>query len=68
MVCASLEHIRAICAGEPDGGPAAATTIGERFRWLAAPRSTVVHPSPIHSGLTNDPAADLDRLVDAFVR
>jgi hypothetical protein len=27
-----------------------------------------VHPSPIHSGLTSDPTADLDRLVDAFVR
>jgi hypothetical protein len=68
VVCASLEQIRAICAGDPTGGPAAATRIGERFRWLAAPRSTVVHPGPIHSGLTNDPAADLDRLLDAFVR
>ena len=39
-----------------------------RFRWLAAPRSTVVHPGPIHGGLTNSPAADLDHLIDAFVR
>ena len=68
VVCASLEHIRAICSGDPAGGPAAATRIGERFRWLAAPRSTVVHPSPIHSGLTTNPAADLDRLLNAFVR
>ncbi|WP_410793349.1 DUF3037 domain-containing protein [Kribbella sp. C-35] len=68
VVCASLEQVRAICAGETAGGPAAGTTIGERFRWLAAPRSTVVHPSPIHSGITEDPAADLERLLDAFVR
>ncbi|WP_327636041.1 DUF3037 domain-containing protein [Kribbella sp. NBC_00482] len=68
VVCAALDQIRAICAGEPAGGPAAGTTISERFRWLAAPRSTVVHPSPIHSGITEDPAADLERLLDSFVR
>jgi hypothetical protein len=68
VVCASLDQVRAICSGDPAGGPAAATSIGERFRWLAAPRSTVVHPGPIHSGLTEDPAADLERLLDAFVR
>jgi hypothetical protein len=68
VVCASLEQVRAICAGDAAGGPAAGTSIGERFRWLAAPRSTVVHPGPIHSGLTEDPAADLERLLDSFVR
>ncbi|HET6740155.1 MAG TPA: DUF3037 domain-containing protein [Kribbella sp.] len=68
IVCASLEQVRAICAGEAIGGPAAGTTISERFRWLAAPRSTVVHPGPIHSGITEDPAADLERLLDSFVR
>jgi Protein of unknown function (DUF3037) len=67
-VCASLELIRATCAGEPSAGPAAATTIGERFRWLAAPRSTVVHAGPIHGGLTDDPEAELDRLLTLFVR
>jgi hypothetical protein len=67
-VCSSLELIRAICAGEPSAGPAAATTIGERFRWLASPRSTVVHAGPIHGGLTDDPEAELDRLLTLFVR
>jgi Protein of unknown function (DUF3037) len=67
-VGASLELIRATCAGEPSAGPAAATTIGERFRWLAAPRSTVVHAGPIHGGLTDDPEAELDRLLTLFVR
>lgn len=67
-VCASLDHIRAVCAGDPTAGPAAGTGIGERFRWLAAPRSTVVHAGPIHGGVTADPAAELDRLLDTFVR
>ena len=53
------------CAGE---GPAGSTSLGQRFRWLTAPRSTVVHAGPAHSGLTEDPAAELARLVDALVR
>ncbi len=53
------------CAGE---GPAGQTSLGARFRWLTAPRSTVVQAGPVHSGLTAEPAAELDRLVDALVR
>ncbi len=49
-------------------GPAAQTTLGQRFRWLTAPRSTVVHAGPVHSGLTDDPVRELDRLVDVLVR
>jgi hypothetical protein len=41
---------------------------GERFRWLTAPRSTVLQAGPVHTGLTEDPGADLDRLVDLLVR
>jgi hypothetical protein len=43
-------------------GPLAAQPIGDRFRWLTAPRSTMVQPGPVHSGLTSDPAGELDRL------
>ena len=53
------------CQGE---GPAGATSLGQRFRWLTAPRSTVVQTGPVHAGLTSDPAADLERLLDALVR
>jgi len=49
-------------------GPSAQTSLGQRFRWLTAPRSTVVRAGPVHSGLTADPAAELTRLVDALVR
>ena len=53
------------CRGE---GPAGATSLGQRFRWLTAPRSTVVHAGPAHSGLTDDPEAELARLVRTLVR
>lgn len=53
------------CAGE---GPAGETSLGQRFRWLTAPRSTVLHTGPVHSGLTDDPVAEVDRLLDALVR
>jgi Protein of unknown function (DUF3037) len=48
-------------------GPLSEQTLGERFRWLTAPRSAIVQPGPIHAGITNDPAADLDRLFAALV-
>jgi len=44
-----------------------AQTAGQRFRWLTAARSTVIQPGPVHTGLTADPAADLDRLFTALV-
>jgi hypothetical protein len=37
------------------------------FRWLTAPRSTVVQPGPVHTGLTADPAAETDRLLRLLV-
>jgi hypothetical protein len=49
-------------------GPLAGRPLGERFRWLTAPRSTIVQPGPVHSGLTNDPDAELTHLFDTLVR
>ena len=40
----------------------------ERFRWLAAPRSTVIQVSPVHTGLCDDPRAALDDLFERLVR
>ncbi|MEV0272133.1 DUF3037 domain-containing protein [Hamadaea sp. NPDC050747] len=42
-------------------------TLGERFRWLTSPRSTVVQPGPAHTGLTDDPAVELERLFAVLV-
>ncbi|MBW8483740.1 DUF3037 domain-containing protein [Actinomadura parmotrematis] len=64
----ALAGVEGVCRGGERAGPAAAEPPGSRFRWLTAPRSTVVQPGPVHAGLTADPAADLDRLLDRLVR
>jgi hypothetical protein len=67
-VRATLAAVECTCAGGPDAGQAAGESLGSRFRWLTAPRSTVVQTGPVHAGLTADPAAELNRLMDALVR
>ncbi|GLZ79412.1 hypothetical protein Afil01_42190 [Actinorhabdospora filicis] len=58
-----------VCGGEDAGGPAARETkLGERFRWLTAPKSTVIQAGPVHMGMTADPAGELERLMDVLVR
>jgi hypothetical protein len=63
-VHAALRAFEKACAE----GPLAGRPLGERFRWLTAPRSTVVQPGPVHSGLTADPDAELTHLFDTLVR
>ena len=65
---AALGAVEAVCAGGEAAGPAARDDAGRRFRWLVAPRSTVVQPGPVHTGLTLDPAAEAERLLDLLVR
>jgi hypothetical protein len=59
-----LEAAANTCAGH---GPAAEEDLLRRFRWLTAPRSTVVQPGPVHTGLTADPDAEADRLTALLV-
>src|SRR5579884_3523987 len=47
--------LRAIEEVAEGAGPAGAESAGRRFRWLTAPRSTVVRPGPVHCGLTAAP-------------
>jgi hypothetical protein len=62
-----LEALARIAAGDPAGGPVAALEPSERFGWLVAPSSTIVQPSPVHTGLSEDPAAMLDHLFAELV-
>jgi hypothetical protein len=39
----------------------------ERFGWLVAPSSTIIQPSPVHTGVCHDPQAMLDRLFAELV-
>ena len=68
LIRAHLGAIPRICAGGPDGGPMAALPPRERFQWLVAPRDTVVQTSAPHAGMTDDPAAVLERLLATMVR
>lgn len=65
---AALRAVECVCEGGDSAGQAAADDAGRRFRWLIAPRSTVVQPGPVHTGLTADPAAEAARLLDLLVR
>ena len=62
-----LATLERIAAGETDAGPIARMEQSERFHWLVAPSSTVVQPSAVHTGLSDDPAAELDRLFRSLV-
>jgi hypothetical protein len=62
-----LDAVERIAAGDPAGGPIAALPASERFHWLVAPASTIVQPGPVHTGLTADPAGELERLFEALV-
>ena len=62
-----LEAIPRICNGDPDAGPIARLTLRERFRWLVAPRSTIIQVSPVHAGLCEDPERALEELFRQMV-
>jgi hypothetical protein len=64
------EHLRAlvrVADGDPGAGPIAVLPASERFGWLAAPSSTIVQASEVHTGLSSDPAATLDGLFERLV-
>jgi hypothetical protein len=63
-----LDVIPLACKGDPSTGPIAKLPLAGRFHWLVAPRSTVVQPSPVHSGLCEDPRETLEHLLEAMVR
>ena len=62
---AHLDSIRRVAAGDEDAGLIAHLAAPERFRWLSSPSSTMIQPSDVHGGLTEDPAAELE---DLFAR
>jgi hypothetical protein len=66
-VRAHLHALERVAAGAGDGGPIAGLEPSERFHWLTAPSSTIVQASPVHTGLTSDPAAELDHLFERLV-
>ena len=64
----ALASIPLIAAGDPRGGPIAAMSRSERFHWLVAPRSAIIQPSVVHTGICDEPQAALDELVERLVK
>ena len=62
LVREHLEAIPRVCAGNPAAGPIAMLSQRERFHWLIAPRSTIIQPSPVHTGLCEGTDELLERL------
>jgi hypothetical protein len=67
-VRAHLEVARIVCEGGPGAGAVGLLPPGQRFGWLVAPRSTVVQPSPVHTGFTDDPREAIEHLLQTMVR
>ena len=66
-LAAHLDSLVRVAEGAPAAGAIAALDQSERFGWLAAPSSTIVQPSEVHTGLCRDPAATLDGLFARLV-
>ena len=66
-VLAHLEVACRVCAGGPEAGAVGLMPPVQRFGWLVAPRSTVVQPSPVHTGLAEDPEEAIEHLLKVMV-
>jgi DUF3037 family protein len=66
-VRAHLAALVRVAEGAAGAGPIAALPASERFGWLAAPSSTIVQASEVHTGLSRDPEATLDALFERLV-
>ena len=62
-----LDAIPLICRGETEAGGFSHMSQSERFQWLVSPRSTIIQPSSIHSGLSTDPQETLEHLLKTMV-
>jgi hypothetical protein len=71
-VAEALAAIEAECRGDASAGLAGREGLGLRFGHIAAPRSTVVQPGPVHGGRTTpacpDPADVLEHLLATLVK
>jgi len=62
-----LKSWELICKGEPFGGAIGKLELSDRFRWLAASRSTIIQSSPTHSGLCYEPQKELEKIFEENV-
>ncbi|MEM5540296.1 DUF3037 domain-containing protein [Olleya sp. AS48] len=56
-----------ICKGDKSSGTIGQFELSDRFRWLAASRSTVIQSSKTHSGITDNPEKELEDIFKNYV-
>jgi hypothetical protein len=66
-VAAQMKTLEQIAAGDPQAGAVAELPISERFHWLVAPTSTMLVAGEVHTGISDDPQATLERLFARLV-
>lgn len=62
-----LDFIPLLCQGGKKAGRLGELSQSERFHWLVSPRSTIIQPSAVHSGLCSDPEVALQHLTRTMV-
>lgn len=63
----ALRFVEGVARGDERGGAAAGKPASQRFGFLKAPKSTVIQPGPVHSGLAAEPSVEIARLVQEYV-
>lgn len=67
IINSTLEAFDKITAGAKDGGAIARMDIPERFRWLAAVRSSCIQTSRPHPGFSSDLDKTIEKLFEELV-
>lgn len=67
MVSQYLNAWQQICQGDPKGGSIGKLEMSYRFRWLVAPRSTIIQSSRTHPGICENPGDVLENLFQFYV-
>ena len=56
-----------ICHGKSENNQINERDISYRFRWITAPKSTIIQCSKVHPGITIDPGKELVGLFEKYV-
>ena len=57
-----LEAWTSICAGDPQGGPLGKQEQPFRYRWIVAPKDTIIQCSKTHPGICESPEEALEEI------